>query len=177
MHFKSCLVVLHKLLFFSVTDAIEGYFNIIAWNIRIKWTLGKCQNSSFSFNIASVNRPRRLNPVPPVLPVPVRTAMLRIFRNDLVITQQKHTPARKLRPPDRRQCDQRRSSVRRSPGGAADAAPAPGLPRSPSPDSPVGCSRWYSVNVDLRFDTEDRLVLGLTLGRHLDLYTVGARRC
>lgn len=62
------------------------------------------------------------------------------------------------------------------PGCAADAAPASGLPLSPSPDSPVGCSRWYSVNVDLGFNAEDRLVLGLTLGRHLDSYTVGARR-
>ncbi len=48
---------------------------------------------------------------------------------------------------------------------------------SPSPDSPVGCSRWDSVNIDFRFNTEDRLVLGLTLGRHFDLYSVGARRC
>lgn len=111
-----------------------------------------------------------------VIPVIVRTAMLRIFRNDLVITQQKHTPARKLRPPGRRRRDQRMSSVRRSPGCTADSAPAPGLPLPPSPDRPVGCSRWYSVNVDLGFDTEDRLVLGQTLGRHLDLYTVGARR-
>lgn len=157
---------------------MEGYFNTTAWNydMRIKWTLEKCQYSSFSSDIVSVNKPRRLNPVPPVIPVIVRTAMLRIFRNDLVITQQQHTPARQLRPPDRRLCDQRMSSVRRSAGGTADAAPASGLPLSPSPDSPVGCSRWYPVNVDLGFDTEDRLVLGLTLGRHLDLYTVGARR-
>lgn len=47
---------------------------------------------------------------------------------------------------------------------------------SPSPDSPVGRSWWDSVNVDFRFDTEDRLILRLTLGRHLDLYTVGAHR-
>lgn len=170
VHIKSCLVVLHKPLLFSVKDAVWGYFNGTT-TLESNGLSGNVRIRPFSFDIVSVNRPRRLNPVPPVIPVIVRTAMLRIFRNDLVITQQKHTPARKLRPPDRRLRDQRRSSVRRY------RYPASGLPLSPSPDSPVGCPRWYSVNVDLGFDTEDRLVLGLTLGRHLDLYTAGARRC
>lgn len=102
--------------------------------------------------------------------------MLRSFRNDLVIAQQNKHP--------HENCVHltggcvisgwaRRGGL---PGCPAVAAPAPGLPLSPSPDSPVGCSRWYSVNVDLGFNTEDRLVLGLTLGRHLGSYTGGARR-
>lgn len=49
---------------------------------------------------------------------------------------------------------------------------------APLPDSPVGCSRWNSVNVDFGFDTEDRLVLRLTLCRHLDFYSVaGGGEC
>lgn len=43
----------------------------------------------------------------------------------------------------------------------------------PLPDRPVRCSRWNPVHVDFRFDTQDRLVLGLTVVRHLDLKSVG----
>lgn len=42
-----------------------------------------------------------------------------------------------------------------------------------SPDSPVGCSRWDSINVNFWFDTEDRFIIAVTLGRHLDFYAGG----
>lgn len=36
------------------------------------------------------------------------------------------------------------------------------------PDRPVGCSRRDPVNIYFGLDTQHRLVIGLTLGRHLD---------
>lgn len=107
----------HELLFFFTWFkwATEEYFETLACNYHIIPTsyMEKCQCSSF--DIANVNKRRTLNPLQSVIRLIVSTSMSRIFRNDLVITQQKHTPAPKLRPPERRLGGQRMSSVRRSP--------------------------------------------------------------